>query len=421
MYTTGLMPWLMWALPTLFFAYQFIIRIIPGLIMPELMQKLQIDATFYGFFASIYYFGYAGIQIPMALLLDRYQPKIIISFCVFICALGTITLIYTNNWSLALVSRFLTGVGSAAGFLGTSKLVSLWFPPHLYSRMIALNCTFGLMGAVYGGKPMSALISTFGWEKMLMLMSLIGFGMAFSFFILIRNPAVIDSKSENQSILKNLKNVLFDVRLIIIALANLLMVGALEGFADIWGVSYLVYARDISKDDAALITSTLFFGMLFGGPLLAYIANKVRSYYRVVSSCGFLISIIFLLILFFNSNINNWTLYILLFIAGILCCYQVLVFSVGISLVPPPLAGVTIAFLNCVNMLGGSFFHGTIGYLMDLTWTGHFENNARIYEIQSYTYALSVIPIAAIIGGIMFIFVSKNKKKSIQYLTPTYN
>jgi sugar phosphate permease len=415
MNTTIFMPWLMWALPTSFFAYQFMMRIIPGLIMPELIQKFQIDATAYGFFASIYYLGYAGMQIPLALLLDRYSPKIIISLCVFLCAFGTISLLYTDNWSIALFSRFVTGASSATAFLGTSKLVSLWFPAHLYSRMIALNCTFGLIGAIYGGKPMSILISTFGWQESLLFMSLVGFAMAFSFFLLIKSPKNIEAKSENSSsIVKNLKTVLCDRRLIIIAIANLLMVGALEGFADVWGISYLMSAREMSKNDAALITSTVFFGMLFGGPFLAYVANKVKSYYPVISSCGFLISITFTIVLLFNANLGETTLYGLLFLVGILCCYQVLVFSMGASLVSPALAGITVAFLNCVNMLGGSFFHTTIGYVLDLSWSGQVENSSKIYDVQSYTYALSIIPIAAFIGGILFILANYREKQSIQ-------
>jgi len=44
---SSLTPWVMWLLPSLFFAFQFVVRIIPGLVMPELMQKFQIDATAY--------------------------------------------------------------------------------------------------------------------------------------------------------------------------------------------------------------------------------------------------------------------------------------------------------------------------------------------------------------------------------------
>jgi len=406
-------PVLMWGLATTFFAFQFIMRIMPGLVMPDLMQKFQINATSFGFFASLYYFGYAGMQIPMAWLLDKFGPRIIISSCAFICAIGTILLVYTNYWLAALICRFLIGASSAAGFLGTSKLTLLWFPTKLYARMIALNCTFGLMGALYAGRPMSTLVHKFGWETVLLGVGFIGLLMATIFSLLIRSPNhTAEALTDDIHILKNIKIVMTDKRFIIIAIANLLMVGTLEGFADVWGVSYLITTWEISKKDAASLTSLIFLGMIFGAPILAYIADKIKSAYKVVSATGFLLAIIFFIILSWNTNLYSWFLYVLLFLAGILCSYQVLVFSIGVSSVPPYLSSITVAFLNCVNMLGGSFFHGIIGYLMDFFHNNIIENSVPIYDVRTYTYALSIIPIAAMVGGIMVIY-ANNYKVSI--------
>ena len=61
--------------------------------------------------------------------------------------------------------------------------------------------------------------------------------------------------------------------------------------------------------------------------------------------------------------------------------------------------GVTIAFLNCINMLGGSFFHSTIGWAMDMFWTGLTDNGIRQYAVESYQKALLIIPLSAVVGG----------------------
>lgn len=407
--------WLMWAVAVFFFAYQFVIRLTPGLVMPELMQKFQIDATSFGLFASVYYFGYAGMQIPVALLLDRYGPKKIISSCALLCSLGTLALVFTNHWALVLLSRFMIGAGSAAGFLGASKIISLWFPERMYTKMVGITFTFGLMGALYGGKPVSALIGIFGWETVLSWVGILGFGIALILFLLMQHS---ETKQEvnNTSIWQNLKIIVMDKRLCLIALANLLMVGALEGFADVWGVPYLVVVRGISKSDAALCISTVFFGMLFGGPLLAYLAEKLRSDAKVTSLCGFLMASLFVGMLITNSYLPPVILCTLLFVIGILCCYQVLVFSMGVRMMPAHLSGLTVAFLNCINMLGGSFFHNMIGQCMDLFWTGRYENQIRVYDAEAYTSALYVIPVAAILGAVILLYVNKAKQDTYQKL-----
>lgn len=409
--------WLMWSCTVLFFGYQFIMRVIPGLIMPELMQKFQIDAASFGLFASIYYLGYAGMQIPIAALLDKYGPKFIISLCALICACSTLMMIYTDHWTVALISRFLIGMGSAAGFLGTTKVISEWFPNKMYTKMVGFTFTFGLIGALYGGKPIGALINVWGFERVLNYVAIIGFFIAFFIYCIVKK---VNCRKENDtpSLIKSLKIILSDKRLIIISIANLLMVGSLEGFADVWGISYLMLTRGMLKSDAALLTSTIFFGMIFGGPLLAYIAEKINSNSKVIGISGCLMAMIFVIILLFNQYLSITVFYVAMFIVGILCCYQVLVFSIGVARVPGPLAGVTVAFLNCVNMLGGTFFHNVIGQLMDLFWTGHFENNMKIYEADTYTYALLIIPITAFIGASLFLWNERRSKLQVAVSAP---
>lgn len=399
------LPWLMWVGPLAFFAYQFVIRVAPGLMMPELMQKFSIDATDYGMFASLYYFGYAGMQIPVALLLDKYGPRKIITLCVLLCSFGTLGLVFTDHWMIALTSRFLIGAGSAAGFLGTSKVISLWFPKEKYTEMIGLTFTFGLLGALYGGKPVAALMSNLGWEAVLTVVGILGLLLALVLVLFIREPKFQHNCSGHDqmssSVLTDLKSMVSNKPLIFLAIANLLMVGALEGFADVWGVPYLEVARGISKSEAALFTSTIFFGMLFGGPLLAYFSRKLRSERAVTLACGFLITLLFIFMLGNNAGINDTLLYVLLFAVGILCCYQVLVFSMGVKLVLARQSGIAVAFLNCINMLGGSFFHSSIGVLMDYFWAGNYENNVKVYDASMYTYALALIPIAATLGSVL--------------------
>jgi len=439
------LPWIMWGVTTLFFAYQFIMRLAPGLIMPELMQKFNVNATSYGLFAALYYFAYAGMQIPIALLLDRFGPRLVVSISVLACSLGTLLLVYTEHWELALLSRFLIGAGSAAGFLGSSKVLSSWFSEKLYTKMVGLTFTFGLLGAVYGGKPMGSLIAQFGWTAALTLVGLVGLGLSLLVVLLVKNPSVLNTKvsnpnvsnldisnarvlntnlsnakvstsnkssDKNSSILNNLKTIVCNKHLLLIALANFLMVGALEGFADVWGVPYLSTTHGMLKENAAQVVSTLFVGMLFGGPILAYFADKLRSNYWVAATAGLGMGLIFLVLLSLNTHLEVSTLYVLLFLTGILCCYQVLVFAIGVSLVPKHLTSLTVAFLNCINMLGGSFFHNLIGYCMDFFWNGTMENGVRIYDGYAYTYALSSIAVTAVLGGVL-IFLAGPKRKTI--------
>jgi MFS family permease len=345
----------MWFVAALFFAYQFIIRVFLGLCVPEIMHKFQIDATEFGFLSAMYYYGYAGMQIPLAFLLDRFGPRLIVSLCCFICSTALLLFYWAENWYLVLVARFLIGAGSAAGFLGAFKVISLWFPFPTYARMFALTSTVGLLGAVYGGKPVSHLLVLYGWENILLMIGAVGLLLT-ALIVTVIKPHKLSSSQENPSFFKNFRALFSMPILFLIAFGSLLMVGPLEGFADVWGVSYLMEVYLLEKTEASFITSAIFTGMMVGGPLLAYVSEKLKAPAQTISLCGILIAALFAVMLLSNGSLSNRVLFLMMFVVGILCCYQVLIFSMGASLVSPEIRNVSIALLNCINMLGGIFF-----------------------------------------------------------------
>nr|WP_277619280.1 MFS transporter [Legionella norrlandica] len=136
---------MMWVFPLSFFTFQFLVRLWPGLTMQEIMAQFSIDAASFGLIAAFYYYGYAGMQIPVALLLEKFGARVIVCVFAILCGFGTLLFISTNNFYWALLGRFLIGVGSAVGFLSVSKVVSEWFSSSQYSKMIGFSFSVGLL------------------------------------------------------------------------------------------------------------------------------------------------------------------------------------------------------------------------------------------------------------------------------------
>lgn len=409
------LSYLMWGFPLFFFAYQFILRLWPGLMMQQIMVQFSIDASHFGFLAALYYYGYAGMQIPVAMMLERLGVRYVVFGFALLCGLATLIFNYTNNWYLACVSRFLIGAGSAVGFLSVSKVVSEWFPKKNYARMIGLSFSVGLLGAIYGGKPVSLLAANYGWEKVATALGYIAILLGISAYFFLRSPQVEQGHKKESFKLNYFTTLLRSPFIWLLAIANFLMVGSLEGFADVWGVSYLMTAFQLTKGNAAQLVSFIFIGMLFGGPLLACF-SKIFGNYKVIIFSGLLMSLAFILVLSISSY--NWYCFAgLFFIIGLMCCYQVIVFAAGADLVKPQLMGVTIAFLNCVNMLGGSFFHTLIGRRMDAGWKGIMSvDGFKEYNLDAYYRSLLLIPYCAIAGTLvigLLSFLLHRRKKTI--------
>ncbi|HHT0592752.1 TPA: MFS transporter [Legionella anisa] len=406
------LPFVMWFFPLLFFALQFILRLWPGLMMQEIMTRFSIDAASFGLLAAFYYYGYAGMQIPMALLLEKFGAQKVVFIFALLCGLSALLFTSTHNFYLALLSRFLIGVSSAVGFLGVSKVISEWFRSTRYPQMVGFSFSVGLLGAVYGGKPLTQLLSTYGGQRIGLVLALCSISVGVFTYLVLRTPKSFKATKSNALNLSHLSFLFTSKILWILALANLLMVGALEGFADVWGVSFLTTAYGFSKSDAAMLTSLIFVGMLFGGPLLAFLSKKIGNY-TVIGICGMGLALAFLVIL--SGNVTNWWfLGTLFFTIGLMCCYQVIVFAAGSALVSNKHLGITIAFLNCINMLGGSFFHTVIGKIMDCYWEGNLTTNGlKQYSLFSYHHALMVIPVCALLGTVLIYLIHKHIKSQV--------
>lgn len=409
-----LLPWFMWVFPLAFFAFQFILRLFPSLVASEFYGKYHINATEYGVFASLYYIGYAGMQIPVALLLDKIGPRIVISVSALLCAFSTWLLIASSSWNIALLSRFLIGVGSIVGFLGTSKIISQWFPQNRYAQLVGLSFSFGLLGAVYGGRPISFMIDQLGWQQVAQLLSITALSLGVLTFMFLRGKST--PQEEQYPVISSLRQLFSYKPLIVLAFANLMMVGALEGFADVWGVPFLMNARHITKGEAAGITSYIFIGMLFGGPILGFFAEKFKAHHSVIFMSALGLSLLMMIVLLGNAHLSSYALMAVMFLIGILCCYQVVVFATGAQLVPTHLMGITIALLNCINMFGGSFFHGSIGRLMDRFDPNSLVDGVRVYSLEAYIYALCLIPLCSLLGAGL-VYCSKKMQHST-VLTP---
>ncbi len=406
------LPFAMWLFPLSFFSFQFMLRLWPGLMMQEIMAQFAIDASSFGLLAAFYYYGYAGMQIPMAVLLDKFGAKRVLFLFALLCGLGALLFSYTNNFYLALLSRLMIGTGSAVGFLGVSKVVSEWFHSEHYARMIGFSFSVGLLGAIYGGKPLTQWIQSYNGQQVGFALAFIAITIGLCCYLVLRQPQTVEKKQADKISLSQLSTLFSSWIIWALAFANLLMVGALEGFADVWGVPYLTTAYGLDKAQAASLVSFIFVGMLFGGPVLAFLSKKTGNYW-VIGACGTGLALAFLLLLS-NTLTSNWSLSILFFTIGIMCCYQVIVFAAGSTLVLPQQLGVTVAFLNCINMLGGSFFHTLIGKIMDFSQNPVVhQDGVRQYSLEHFQHALSIVPLCALAGTLLIVLIQFKVKKQM--------
>lgn len=383
--TSRIVAWGVWMIASIFYAYQYILRVMPNIMLSDIMQQFDISAATFGQFSGVYYIGYSFMHLPIGIMLDRYGPKRVMTICILLTVVGLMPLLFAEHWFYPIVGRFLIGIGSSAAILGVFKIIRMTFETERFPRILSLSVTIGLIGAIYGGGPVSYMRDIFGYQAVVQLFAVAGVILAGVTFWII--PDV--KNASEKTVVSDIKEVLTNGRVVWSCIFSGLMVGPLEGFADVWGTVFLKQVYGLEGTMAASLPSMIFVGMCFGAPVLSLIADKVGSYLATIIAAGVTMAMCFTCLLVLPLSSGILTIHFL--IVGVCCAYQILAIYKVSTYVREQVAGLTTAVANMIIMIFGYVFHSVIGGVINMMGGPNTS--------EALTNGTAIIPITLVIGA----------------------
>lgn len=404
--------WLFWGIAALFYFYQFVLRVSPGVISQELMRDFAVQGCSLGVLGAFYYNAYAAMQIPLGILLDRFGPRRLMAASCAIATLGTYLFSQADTLGVASFGRLLMGAGAACGFIGTLKLATLWFPPERIGRVIGFTMILGTLGATSAGAPLGALVGEFGWRYTLFLVAIAGTGLAAALYFILKEPRDLQPEKEKEPVklLDGLATVITSKQVWFVALFGCLMYVPLAAIADLWGTLYLSERYAISSKRAASMVSFIYIGIALGAPFAMWLSDYLRNRKKVMFASASIYLLLFLGILYIDA-IPMPLMYGLMFCAGFFFSGQNLVFAMATENMPLRISGITTAFTNMIVMLSGVIFEPLVGWLLDYKWDGTLKNGAPYFTTENFTFALTAVPIALAVAVLSLLFIKETYPK----------
>lgn len=409
--------WLMISCGAFFYAYQFILRVSPNVMNNEMMETFMIDALAFGTVVGFYSWGYAGMQLPLGITMDRLGSRILLAGSGILLGLSCLAFAATNSLWVASAARFLIGAGGACGLIGTLKLGTLWLEPVKLGKVIALTMVFGTLGASVGGTPLSMLVDSIGWRETYQLLGALGLGVGVLCYLFVRSPTDQQSHAkeavpflENRHPWHDIKDLAFNGQAWIIAVYGTLMYMPITIIGDAWGVQFVEKAALVNEKVAASVTTAMFLGAALGSPVFTVMSDMManRRFPMVIGSLATFL--IYLGILFYPGH-SIYVFYVLFFLAGFFYTAKVLTFAVICEIMPRNMSGVATAFVNMIVMLTGAL-HPFIGWLIDLNWDGQYNDGVPVYSVADYRFALMILPVCLIISLFLLKFMKETHPKS---------
>lgn len=131
----------------------------------EAVERFGVGAAVLSTFVVVQLAVYAGMQVPLGVLLDRYGPRVLIAGGAALMAVGQVVLGLVDELPGAYVARVLIGAGDAATFISVIRLVPAWFPAGRVPLLTQLTALIGTLGQLAAALPLVALLHVAGWTS----------------------------------------------------------------------------------------------------------------------------------------------------------------------------------------------------------------------------------------------------------------
>lgn len=408
-------------LASLFYVYEFMLRVMPSAMKTDMMHDFGITASGFGVIGSLFYWGYNPMQIPAGLLFDRFSTRKIISATVFICGLGAFIFGIAPNFTIVLIGRFLIGIGSAFAFIGALILGARWFEAKYFAMITGVVQFMGSMGAIIGVFPIAILLNHFSWRTTQMGAGLFGIVLALLFWFVIRDHPPKAINKAKHTIIKNdmtekqrVKTVLTNKQTWWVGVFAFASWSPMTIFPAWWGINYLAKYYHTTPDAAGSAIMFIWLGNAFASPLIGWWSNRINSR-RIPLHVAGALSLATSLAVLYIPNMSWIEMYIICFLFGAAASAQTVTFGLVQDNNPPQVAGTAVGFNNMTVVMGGALLTPLVGFVLDYLWDGSMVGGLKYYALADYKLALLVMPLCSVLQLIASVFFIKETHCQAQY------
>ncbi len=418
--TETIKSWIVWGLACVFYFYECLLQVSPSVMSTELMRGFGVTSQTLGILSGIYFYSYAGMQLPGGLLMDYFGPRRLLTIATAICGVSTIAFGLTDHFLMACIARLMIGFGSAFAAVGAMKFAASWFPSERFALLTGLMVTIGMLGAIGGEAPLALLIDNYGWRESMKIMGTIGVFLALLIFMITKDSPTEKIKKNkqasspgNEPVMKSLVTLIKNKSLWIVAIYGGLMYMSTPVFCGLWGVPFLMLKMHVAKATAANYISLVFVGWAIAGPLWGIYSNQIglRKPPMYIGTVGAIItSDLFI----FCPIHSTFIMEILLFLFGVFSAGFLTSFSVAKELCNKRYVATGLSFMNMMNMVGIALAQPAVGFILDRMWQGQIVDKVRFYPIEAYYAALALLPLGLVIAFLLLPKVPETHCRSIE-------
>lgn len=354
-------------------------------------DRFDITAAQLATFTMLQLLVYAGLQVPVGLLVDRFGPRSVLLTGTLLLTGAQVGFALAPTYGLALVARVFVGMGDAMTFICVLRLVSTWFPGRRIPLITQLTGTFGQLGAIGAAVPMTWALRELGWTTAYLVAASLGVFLAAALLVVVRDaPHALHLRGPAMSLSAVRESLA----------ASWAHPGTRLGFwmhfvtqfsatalSLLWGYPFFVRGEGVSPSVAGVLLTIMVVAVMCTGPLLGWLVGA-HPWHRSTTVLTIVASIVtvWTVVLAWPGDAPLWLLVVLVTVVGVGGPASMIGFDVGRTSNPDERLASASGIINQGGFLASLLLVIAIGVVLDWRTPG----NSAAYGPSAFRWAMSV-------------------------------
>jgi MFS family permease len=255
----------------------YLFRNVNSVVFPELTQSFGLSPGALGFLTSAYFLTFAGAQLPLGILMDRYGPRRVNAIMLLVAALGAVVFASAEGLPVLVLGRALIGLGVAVCLMSSMTAFVLWFPLERMATLVGWMLLVGALGALSATKPVELALRVMDWRTLFVMLAGYAVCASMAIFLIVPEKAAPPLRGALRGQIAAVWTIFRNRGFWSIGLAATFVQGVAIGLLGLWAGPWM---RDVAGLDRADMARDLMFAAAafgVGGVLCGLLSDRLAQ------------------------------------------------------------------------------------------------------------------------------------------------
>jgi MFS family permease len=353
-------------------------------------ERFNVDATQLALFTVLQLAVYAGMQVPVGVLLDRFGSRAMLLTGLVLMTAGQLTFAFVESFPTAVLARAVLGAGDAMVFVSVIRLVSVWFLVRQAPVVTQLTGLTGQLGAILAAAPLSWMLTQLGWTRTFALVSSVGVVLMVAAALLVKDSPYAStgpSPVKIRALTRALQTVWGNPGTRLGMWSHFTPQFSATVFALLWGFPFLVRGQGLSEQTASTLLMVMTGFVVVTGVLLGWLVARLPYYrsYLVIAVVAIMV-VPWTVVLLRDTPAPMWLLVVLVCATAAGGPASMIAFDLTRTFTPQESMGRANGVVNVGGFAASLMTMALIGVVLDLREPGGMS----AYDLGDFRWAMAV-------------------------------